>query len=244
MVLLKNLLLMAEDGRIKPQVETSTIAFIVLFAFICGLKSFNRLERWLEKGRFKNLFHKRVRLPRIDTIRRSLSSFDIDSLNEMHEHIVKRVFRNKVFRKGTIDGLKVAAIDGVEVFESTKKSCERCLTRVDKQGVTHYYHKAVVCATVGSDPHIVLGYEMLEPKKDCCDKDEGELSGSKRLIRKLYKQFHHFADVIVADALYCKATWIKEVLAIGMDAVVRVKDERLHIVKDALGLYRNREADR
>ncbi len=34
-----------KDGRIKPQVETSTIAFIVLFAFICGLKSFNRLER-------------------------------------------------------------------------------------------------------------------------------------------------------------------------------------------------------
>jgi len=233
-----------KDGRIKPQVETSTIAFIVLFAFICGLKSFNRLERWLENKKFKKLLPRKKKLPRIDTIRRSLSSFDIDSLNGMHEHIVKTAFRNKVFRKGTIDGLKVAAIDGVEVFESTKKSCERCLTRVDKQGVTHYYHKAVVCATVGSDPHIVLGYEMLEPKKDCCDKDEGELSGSKRLIRKLYKQFHHFADVIVADALYCKATWIKEVLAIGMDAVVRVKDERLHIVKDALGLYRNRKADR
>ena len=222
--------------------ETSVIAFIVLFAFICGFKSFNRLERWLRNKKFKRLFPRGTRLPRIDTIRRSLSSFDIDSLNGMHERIVKTVFRNKVFRKGTIDGLKVAAIDGVEVFESTKKSCERCLTRVDKQGVTHYYHKAVVCATVGSDPHIVLGYEMLEPKKDCDDKDEGELSGSKRLIRKLYKQFHHFADVIVADALYCKATWIKEVLAIGMDAVVRVKDERLHIVKDALGLYRNRES--
>ena len=36
-------------------------------------------------------------MPHIDTIRRSLSSFDIDSLNSMHEHIVKTVFRNKVF---------------------------------------------------------------------------------------------------------------------------------------------------
>lgn len=77
----------------------------------------------------------------------------------------------------------------MEVFESTKKSCKRCLTRVDKQGVTHYYHKAVVCATVGSDPHIVLGYEMLGPKKGCDDKDEGELSGSKRLVSPLRSKF-------------------------------------------------------
>ena len=233
-----------KDGRINPQIETSTISFIVLFTFICRLKSFNRLEHWLEKGRFKNLFPKKTRLPHIDAVRRSLSSFDINSLNDMHDHIIKTIFKNKVFRKGTVDGIKVAAIDGVEIFESTKKSCEKCLTRVDKQGITHYFHRAVVCATVGSDPHTVLGYEMLEPKKDCSDKDEGEITGGKRLIRKLYEKFHHFADVIVADALYCKASWIKEVLTIGMDAVVRVKDERLHIVKDALGLFQSREANK
>lgn len=233
-----------KDGRINPQIETSTISFIVLFTFICRLKSFNRLEHWLEKGRFKNLFPKKTRLPHIDAVRRSLSSFDINSLNDMHDHIIKTIFKNKVFRNGTVDGIKVAAIDGVEIFESTKKSCEKCLTRVDKQGITHYFHRAVVCATVGSDPHTVLGYEMLEPKKDCSDKDEGEITGGKRLIRKLYEKFHHFADVIVTDALYCKASWIKEVLAIGMDAVVRVKDERLHIVKDALGLFQSREANK
>jgi len=46
----------------------------------------------------------------------------------------------------------------------------------------------------------------------------------------LHKEFHHFAYIIVADALYCKSTWIKEVLSIGMDAVTRVKD--------ALNLFR------
>mgnify|MGYP000903928389 FL=1 len=81
---------------------------------------------------------------------------------------------------------------------------------------------------IGSDPHIILGQEMLEPKKDSSSKDEGEITGSKRLIKKLYNKYHHFADIIVADALYCKSTWIKEVLSIGMDALVRVKDERMH----------------
>ncbi|PVZ23001.1 hypothetical protein LX19_01735, partial [Clostridium thermopalmarium DSM 5974] len=28
-----------KDGRINPQIETSTISFIVLFTFICRLKS-------------------------------------------------------------------------------------------------------------------------------------------------------------------------------------------------------------
>ncbi len=44
--------------------------------------------------------------------------------------------------------------------------------------------------------------------------------------------------------MYCKSPWIKEVLSIGMDAVVKVKDERLHIVKDALALFKCREADK
>ncbi len=43
---------------------------------------------------------------------------------------------------------------------------------------------------------------MLELKEDGSNKDEDEITGGKRLIKKLYKQYHHFADIIVADALY------------------------------------------
>lgn len=39
------------------------------------------------------------------------------------------------------------------------------------------------------------------------------------------------------------ALWIKAVLDIGMDVVIRVKAERLNIVKDAMGLFKNRKAD-
>jgi hypothetical protein len=85
---------------------------------------------------------------------------------------------------------------------------------------------------------------MLKPKNDSSYKDEGETTGTKRLINNLYKKYHHFADIIVADALFCKSTWIKEVLSIGINAVVRVKDERLHIVKDALALFKYREANK
>ncbi|NMA58476.1 transposase [Clostridium cochlearium] len=233
-----------KDKKVKSPVKISTITFVVLFGFMLQIRSFNRLEHWLKKGKFKKVLPKKTKMLRIDAVRRSLSEFDLDGLKEMHKHIIKTTVKNKVFRSGTIDGLKVVAIDGVELFESTKKCCDKCLSRVCKDGLTHYFHRSVVCSTVGSDPHIILGQEMLEPKKDSSDKDEGELTGGKRLIKKLYKEHHHFTDIIVADALYCKSTWIKEVLSIGMDAVVRVKEERLNIVKDALALFKCRQANK
>lgn len=233
-----------KDKRMKSPVKVSTITFVVLFGFMLQIRSFNRLEHWLKKGKLKKVVPKKTKMPQIDAVRRCLSEFDIEGLKSIHKEVVKTTIKNKVFRDGTIDGLKVAAIDGIELFESTKKCCDKCLSRVHRDGNTHYFHRAVVCATVGSDPHIVLGEEMLEPKKDSSDKDEGETTGGKRLINKLYKQYHHFADIIVADALYCKSTWIKEVQSIGMDAVVRVKDERLHIVKDALAIFKCRKADK
>lgn len=228
----------------KSPVKISTISFIVLFGFMLQIRSFNRLEHLLKRNKLKKLLPKKTKMPYIDAVRRSLSDFDLYGLKDFHTHIVKTTIENKVFRNGTIDGLKVVAIDGTELFESTKKCCDKCLTRNDKNGTKHYFHTSIVCATVGSDPHIIIGQEMLEPKKDSPDKNEGEITGAKRLIKKLYKEFHHFADIIVADALYCKSTWVKEVLSIGMDAVIRVKDERLHIVKDALALFKCHEANK
>ncbi|AWI04823.1 transposase [Clostridium drakei] len=233
-----------KDKIIKSPVKVSTISFVVLFGFMLQIRSFNRLEHWIEKNKFKKVLPKNTKMLRIDAVRRCLSDFDLDGLKNINKHIIKTTMKNKVFRNGSIDGLKVAAIDGVELFDSIKKCCNNCLTRIDKNGVSHYFHRSVVCAMVGTDPHTILGQEMLEPKRDSSSKDEGETTGSKRLIKKLYKQYHHFADIIVADALYCKSTWIKEVLSIGMNALIRVKDERLHIVKDALALFKCREADK
>jgi len=224
--------------------KTPIIATIVLIGFMVQVSSFNRIQRWIKRGkRFKNLFPLEEKLPKIDAIRETLGQFDLDRQNNMYDDIIKTIYRNKVFRGGTIGGYKVSAIDGVELFESTKKSCEECLTR-EINGVTHYFHRSVVCMTVGSDPHIILGQEMLKPKKDGSNKDEGEITGGIRLIKNLHEKYDHFADIIVADALYMKAPWIKAVLERKMDAVIRVKEERLNIVKDALGLFKKRKEDK
>ncbi len=151
--------------------------------------------------------------------------------------MIKRIRRNGVERGGTIGRYVVAAIDGVELFSSTKRSCKMCLTRENQAGKTEYFHRSVVCASVGKDPHIIYGQEMLRPR-DGADKDEGELTGGKRLIRRMRKEFGHFADVIVADALYLNAPFINTVLGCGMDVVIRLKDENRLIYQDAEGMFR------
>lgn len=230
------------DDRKNKRIKTSAVALVLLFGFMLKIRSFNQLDDWLENKDFNKLVPRKLKMPRIDAVRDCLKAFDLNSLNKMHNDIVGESISKKLFRTGTIDGLKVVAIDGVELFESTKKCCEECLTREINE-VTHYFHKAVVAAYVGKDPHFVIGQEMLKPKKDSSKKDEGEQTGAKRLMSKLYERFHHFADVIVYDAGGCNAPWINTVKSYNMDAVVRVKDERLNIVKDALGLFQYRKCD-
>lgn len=117
------------------------------------MKSFNRLKLWLKKGKFKKTSPKKTKMPCIDAVRDCLSDFDLDldGLKGVHKHIIETTIKNKVFRNGTINGLKIVAIDGVELFESSKKHCDKCLTRVQKGGAIHYFHRSVVCLTVGSD---------------------------------------------------------------------------------------------
>lgn len=232
------------DTRKRKAIKTHVVSYLLFFAFVLQISSFNRMRYFLEdnKRRFQHLIGKKNRIPKIDAIRDVVYHMDQKSVQSMFDHIIDRAIENKVLRENTINGLRVAAVDGVELFSSKLKSCENCLTR-EVKGEMEYFHKAVVCMTVGSDPHIALGIEMLRPKHDGSNKDDGEHTGVKRLLTTLQRTHHHFADVIVADALYMNAPFINLVKGLKMDVVIRAKDERLHIVQDALGLFKNREKD-
>lgn len=232
------------DARKRRTIQTHTVSYVLLFAFVLQMSSFNQLRYYLEenKKRFENLLGKRTRIPKIDAIRDAVRAMEEADVRKAYEQIVDKAIENKAWKDNTINGFRVAAIDGVELFSSELKSCPECLTRTVK-GTEQYFHKAVVCMTVGGDPHIALGAEMLHPREDSAEKDEGEQTGAKRLLTKLNRAHHHFADVIVADALYMNAPFINHVKQMRMDVVIRAKDERLNIMKDALGLFGKREAD-
>ena len=182
----------------------------------------------------------RGKIPKVDAVRDLLSGIDPEEVRKIHEETIDTLKKNRVFREGTIGGYVVAGIDGVELFSSTKKSCPDCLTRKNRTGETEYFHRSVVCMTVGKAPHVILGQEMLKPR-DGVEKDEGELTGGKRLIERLRKRHGHFADVIVADALYLNAPFINTIKENGLEAVIRLKDEKRLIFQDAEGFFKRGE---
>ena len=87
---------------------------------------------------------------------------------------------------------------------------------------------------------MIFGQEMLKPR-DGSEKDEGELTGAKRLIRHLKKRHGHFADVIMADALYLNAPFINTLKECGLETVIRLKDERRLLFQDAESMFQQDE---
>ena len=104
------------------------------------------------------------RIPKVDAVRDLLSRINPDEIRSIHEEMIDIIKRNRIFRNGTISGYVVAGLDGAELFSSTKKSCPNCLTRKKLTGETEYFHRSVVCMTIGKSPHVILGQEMLKPR--------------------------------------------------------------------------------
>lgn len=123
----------------------------------------------------------RGKIPKVDAVRNLLSGIDPEEVQKIHEGTIDTLKKNRVFREGTIGGYVVAGIDEVELFSSTKKSCPDCLIRKNRAGEMECFHRSVVCMTVGKAPHVILGQEMLKSRNGA-EKDEGELTGGKRLI--------------------------------------------------------------
>lgn len=176
----------------------------------------------------------------------------------------KKVKENKIFVKNQIDGISVIAVDGVEEFETNKK-IEGLPKRKHKDGRISEYYKTLGIASVGEKIQILIGLEELEAKeskeveekieKETKDKKiseerkqekikvEGEVTVIKRILPEIRKEIGQNIDVIVLDALFANAPVLNTIKENKMDAVVRFKEERREIYKDAMGMFEKRKAD-
>ena len=230
------------DPRARFEISQAVTLFVLFMGFLMRVTSLEQLERMVQAGEFAKWVPRNTRLPSVDTMRRILSGCDVPALHESLTAFVRKAIRNKAFRGGTIGGLVVAAVDGTELFASTAKQCAQCLHRTH-DGVTQWFHRMVVCSIVGAGPRLVLGMRMQRPREGW-RKQEGELTAATALLRDLYTRLHHFADVLVMDALYVSRPILEMVKKeLHMDMVIRVKQETYTFVQDALGLMRRRAAD-
>ncbi len=220
------------DSRKKRTHQTSVIFVILFWGFVFRIKSFNELEKKIKYGCFKPLFPKSTKMPSIDAITNVLTKWNINNLEESFQRILNTLCKNKQFKDGTIDGYTVCALDGTDIITNKKKKCKNCMYMRNGEDY-RYVHKSVVAMTVGREINYVikecslnvLFEKTVNDKKTHKDivitKSEGEFTGAMKLLPELPK----WVDVIVADALYFKAPFIKASLCNSKDIIVRLKDK-------------------
>lgn len=237
---------MLTDHRLRRSISAVTLTMTALMTFILQYESFHvflQSKGSNMKKRLRNFLNDRI--PSRDAVEDYVRTLDPAELTGILTSMIRRLKYNKVLQRNAIDGLRVCALDGVELFSSSVKHCPDCLTRTHANGVTDYFHRSVVCMSVGGTVHIALGQMMLKPR-DGSQKAEGELTGGTRLLHCLREKLGHFADVVTCDALYLTAPFFSMVKSLGMEAVVRLKDENRCLYKDTKpifdqGLYRGKD---
>ena len=132
--------------------------------------------------------------------------------------IARRLKRNGVLRSEWSRGLVVAAVDGIEICSSFARCCDACMQREVQHKVRgelrtdiQYYHRIVAAVIVSTPFPVPLGIRF---QKD----GEAEVPCALALLRDLVDQLgRRFLDLVVGDAIYLQAPFVKEVEALGLD---------------------------
>jgi len=148
--------------------------------------------------------------------------------------IARRLKRNGVLRSDWSRGLVVAAVDGIEICSSFVRCCDACLQREVQHKVRgelrtdiQYYHRIVAVVVVSTPFPIPLGIRF---QKD----GETEVSCALALLKDLVGQLgRRFLDLLVGDALYLQAPFVKEVERLGLGWAFTLKDNQPELLREA-----------
>lgn len=229
------------DVRADPKYPLGKIAMALGVGFVTGLDSLERLAQCIQRGNFQAILGDMKFSA--DTISRGFAHMDWDELQLIYDDVLHKARTGKMLVNDKVDGFKVVAIDGLTLY-STKspRLGQHSHYRRDAHGqetqAAHYYENAVVIATIGERDAMHLVYRLHR-----IPKGKGETTAAMVALKELYKEHLGYCDIAVMDAGYAKAPILNLLNEQKKWFVVRVKQENYSIVKDANGLFANREPD-
>lgn len=193
------------------------------------------------------------KIPKMHGFREGIKNLKSEELKKINKKIVKKSRENKIYRQGSIDGLVVAGIDGVETFGSYKKDWEnsyktKIKVKTYNEGKEEIeereYHKQInlVAKIVGKRPGLVLDYEKITDKGKN-GKQQYEPEVGIKLLTRIRKEYGRMIDIIVGDAIYLNKKFIEKVLKLDYHCVLRLKDNNSSIIEDAEGIFKTKEPE-
>ena len=169
-----------------------------------------------------------------DTIGYALQRQSPEPLFALSCTIARRLKRNGVLRSDWSRGLMVAAVDGIEICSSYVRCCDACMQReiqhkVDGEMKTdiQYYHRIVIVALVSTPVPIPLGVRFQK-------NGETEVACGLALLKDLTDRLgRRFLDVLVGDALFLQAPFVKEVERLGLYWAFTLKENQPDLLHEA-----------
>lgn len=235
-------------------VKGYTIVKMLFILVFTREKSFNQLlEKIHKRKKYRNMFGKKEHIPKAHVFRDGIKELNLESLKQINKDIISKAKENKIFRKGTIDGLVTVGVDGVECFGSYKKDWDgsykttvKTQEYVDgkKLEVEREYRKQinVFAKMVGKRPGLILDYETVS----CNGKDgkqEYEPKVAIKLIKKLKNIYGRGIDVIVGDAIYLEKDFLEAVMKEKYVAIIRLKENRKFLIEEAERLFKLQKSE-
>lgn len=169
-----------------------------------------------------------------DTIGYALQRQPPEAVFDLGCEVASRLKRNGVLRSGGFRGLVVAAVDGIEICSSFARCCEDCMQRKVEHKVRgelrtdiQYYHRIVAVAVVSAPVPVLLGIRFQK-------NGEAEVPCALALLRDLVARLgRRFLDLLVGDAAYLQAPFVKEVEGLGLDWAFTLKDNQPELRREA-----------
>jgi DDE family transposase len=218
------------EGREFPQHPWKKVFDAVFLGATMQIPSLLQIEAECCQGALA----KRVGPISDDTIGYALERQSPEPVFALSCEIARRLKRNGVLRSDWSRGLVVAAIDGIEICSSFVRCCDACMEREVQHKVNgemrtdiQYYHRIVVVAVVSTPFPIPLGLRFQK-------NGEGEVGCALALIQDLDNQLgRRFLDVLVGDALYMQAPFVKEVERLGLVWAFTLKENQPDLLREA-----------
>lgn len=218
------------EGRHCPRHPWQKVFHAVFLGAAMQIPSLLQIQAECRRGALR----KRIGPISDDTLGYALQRQSPEPVFTLGCEVVRRLKRNGLLRSDWSRGMVVAAVDGIEICSSFVRCCDACMQRevqhkVDGELRTdiQYYHRIVAVVIVNTPFPIPLGIRF---QKD----GESEVNCGLALLKDLVGQLgRRFIDLLVGDALYLQAPFVKEVERLGLDWAFTLKENQPELLREA-----------
>jgi hypothetical protein len=218
------------EGRRRPRHPWQKVFHAVFLGAAMQIPSLLQIQAECRRGSLS----KRIGPISDDTFGYALQRQSPEPVFALGCEVARRLKRNGVLRSDWSRGLIVAAVDGIEICSSFVRCCDACMQRQVQHKVggdlrtdIQYYHRIVAVVIVSTPFPIPLGIRF---QKD----GESEVNCALDLLKDLLGQLgRRFIDLLVGDALYLQAPFVKEVERLGLDWAFTLKENQPELLREA-----------